>query len=377
MKKKKGQSAGTFGIVRLFSLFLLSAVLTCVFCSGGGRRTIKALKLSYPELYGETARELFLLETVRDGTEEQETVNENAKAALKEKEVIKNGYTTPSDIILMQEQFRKSFSSAESKGTVLQRQYNAENATDVFGSICLRNTTQSHSADIESSLNGTLYLDIKDKALPTVLVFHTHTTESYEMLDEGWFTPSYSTRSTDPARNMVRVGDAICEELEKNNIGVIHDTRIHDSRYTGAYDRSRASVEAILKKYPSIQITLDVHRDAIYLDEKTRVKAVSEINGIKAAQIMIIAGCRDGKVKSFEGWEKNLTFDLRLQKTAEEMFPGLMRPVLFCSRKYNMDVTPCSALLEFGSDSNTLAEAVYSGHLFGQALSRFIEENGR
>ena len=275
----------------------------------------------------------------------------------------------------MQKQFKTEYASAEHSGAILERQYNAENASSVFENICVRNTTPSHSINIEKSLNSKLYLDIKDKSQPTVLIFHTHTTESYEMLDEGWFTDKYSTRSKDHKRNMVRVGDAICEELQKNNIGVIHDTEIHDLQYTGAYERSRASVEKILKQYPSIKITLDVHRDAIYLDSKTRVKAVSGINGVKSAQIMIIAGCEDGKVKEFPDWEKNLTFDLRLQKKAENMYPGLMRPVLFSARKYNMDLTPCSALLEFGSDSNTLGEAVYAGHLFGQVLSEFIKEN--
>ncbi len=112
----------------------------------------------------------------------------------------------------------------------------AANATSTFGNIAVRNTTPSHSINIESSLNAPLELHISDKSKPTVLIYHTHTTEAYEMLDEGWFTNSYSTRSRDPSVNMVRVGDAICEELEKQGIGVIHDTEIHDLKYTGAYD---------------------------------------------------------------------------------------------------------------------------------------------
>ena len=77
----------------------------------------------------------------------------------------------------------------------------------------------------------------------------------------------------------------------------------------------------------------------------------------------------------FEPWEQNLTFALKLQQTAETMYPGLMRPILFSARKYNMDVTPCSVLLEFGSDSNTIAEAEYSGHLMGKAIVEFINSN--
>ena len=195
------------------------------------------------------------------------------------------------------------------------------------------------------------------------------------MLDEGWFTNSYSTRSNDPDRNMVRVGTAICEELEKSGIGYIHDTDIHDAQYTGAYDRSREKIDKILQENPTIQIVLDVHRDAIHNSETTRTKPVTTINGRKAAQIMIITGCEDGKVKSFPSWEKNLTFALKLQQKAETMYPSLMRPILFSARKYNMDVVPCSVLLEVGSDSNTLEEAEYSGHLIGRAISEFVKEN--
>lgn len=282
---------------------------------------------------------------------------------------------TPQDIQLMQSEYRAVYGEAAHDGEIVSKQYTSANATSVFSNIAVRNTTPSHSINIEASLNAPLELHIEDKSKPTVLIFHTHTTEAYELIDDGWFTNSYSTRSKDPSRNMVRVGSAVCEELEKRGIGVIHDTEIHDLKYTGAYDHSRAKIVEILAQNPSIQIVIDVHRDAIHNSDTLRTKPVTEINGRKAAQVMIIAGCEDGRVTSFPGWEKNLTFDLRFQQTAETMFPTLMRPVLFSGRKYNMDLLPCSALFEFGSDSNTLEEAEYSGRLIGQALARFIDEN--
>lgn len=282
---------------------------------------------------------------------------------------------TPADISEMAMSFRQIYANSAHDGAIVEKQYNSENATDIFGNICVRNTTPSHSVNIEASLGIDTGLRIEDASKPTVLIYHTHTTESYEMLDEGWFTNDYSTRSQDPARNMVRVGDAICEELEKSGIGVIHDREIHDLRYTGAYDRSRETLVPILESNPTVLITVDVHRDAIHQNDSTRIKPTALVNGKKAAQVMIIAGCEDGKVSSFPNWETNLAFDLQFQQTAENLFPGLMRPVLFSARKYNMDLTPYSALFEFGSDSNTLEEAEYSGHLIGQALAEFIKEH--
>ncbi len=90
---------------------------------------------------------------------------------------------------------------------------------------------------------------------------------------------------------------------------------------------------------------------------------------------MIITGVEEGPVTDFPNWEQNLRFALALQQTSQDLHEGLMKPVYFCRRRYNMDVTPCSLLLEFGSDGNTLAEAVYAGTLFGEALSQFIEDH--
>ena len=279
---------------------------------------------------------------------------------------------TPADILKMMQETEAVFASAQKSGNITEKQYDAANATDTYENITVRNTTPSHSIDIKSAVEKSATLQISDKSAPTVLIFHTHTTESYELLNYGWYTTEYVTRSNSPDRNMVRVGTAICEELTKMGIGVVHDKEIHDTQYTGAYDRSRESIEKIMAQNPSMQVVIDVHRDAIKQSDGTRIKPTAEINGKKAAQIMIIAGCEDGKVTAFPRWEENLTFALQLQKTAETKYPGLMRPVLFSARKYNMDITPCSVLLELGSDSNTLEEAEYSGHLIGKALGELI-----
>lgn len=281
----------------------------------------------------------------------------------------------PEDIQKMINEAEKKYSDSAHDGAIVEKQYDASSATSTFKNITVRNTTPSHSINIESSLNQKPTINITDKTQPTVLIFHTHTTESYQMLDNGWYTAEYSTRSNDITRNMARVGTAICEELEKSGIGYIHDTEIHDTAYTGAYDRSREAILKIMKENPSIQIVLDVHRDAIEQNDGTRIKPTALIDNKKAAQIMIIAGCEDGKVASFPSWEQNLTFALQLHRTAEALYPGLMRPILFSARKYNMDVIPCSVLLEFGSDSNTLAEAEYSGRLMGQAIAQFVDDN--
>lgn len=283
---------------------------------------------------------------------------------------------TPEDIKQLIESAKANASNDVEDGKIIERQYEKSTVTTTIGNILVRNNTDTQQKlDLNQFLSAKPDLKISDKTQPSVLIFHTHTTESYEMLDRGWYAQDYVTRSNSPDRNMVRVGVEIKEQLESAGYTVIHDTEIHDVSYNGAYDHSRKSVEEYLKKYPSIKIVLDIHRDAIEQDDGVRIKPTATVLGKKAAQIMIITGCQEGKVTDFPNWKQNLTFALNLQSVCEDMYPGLMRPVYFCQRKYNMDLSPNNLLVEMGSCSNTLEEAAYSGRLLGSALVKLLDSN--
>lgn len=284
---------------------------------------------------------------------------------------------TPEDIVRSTEKIQKLFDNGiyVYDGTIVEKTFIDHQATDFFENIYVRNVTSDSEIDIESIVKTGCTLPIEDYSEPVVLIYHTHTTESYVMTDNGEFSSSYPTRSDDKNINMVRVGDEITAVLEAEGIGVIHDRNIYDISYNGAYDKSRQGIEKILKKYPSVVISLDIHRDAIYYDDYTRVKPVAEINSEKAAQLMIIAGAEGGNVSSFPDWEKNLAFAVNLQKYANNKYDNLMKPIYFCNRKYNMDLTPYSLLIEVGTDVNTLSEAAYSGRMLGDVLAGYIKQN--
>lgn len=286
---------------------------------------------------------------------------------------------TPEDIIKNTENLQELFDDGKYvyDGTIVEKTFTDYQATDSFENIHVRNVTADSEIDIESIVKTGCTLPVEDYSEPVVLIYHTHTTESYVMTDNGKFSTDYPTRSDDENINMVRVGDEITAVLEAEGIGVIHDRNIYDMSYNGAYDKSRQGIEKILEKYPSVVITLDIHRDAIYYDDYTRVKPVAEINSEKAAQLMIIAGAEGGNVSSFPDWEKNLAFAVNLQKYANNKYANIMKPIYFCNRKYNMDLTPYSLLIEVGTDVNTLREAAYSGRLLGDVLADYIKQNKR
>ena len=314
-------------------------------------------------------------------TEEEPVEAAEAEVTDKETTSKKTSAKVNNDLTAVDDDIEKLIKAAEKKaskdkkdGDIYEYTFTDDGATDSFGKVNVKNTNNTQ-IDIEEKLKEKLELKVNKKE-PAVLIYHTHTTETYQLLDRDFYAQGFLSRSNDEARNMVRVGKAIATEIEKQGYKVIHVTDVYDNPYTGAYSRSREAVEAYLKKYPSIQITLDVHRDAIQNDNGVKTKPVATINGKKAAQIMLVSGCQEegNGVTDLPEWEKNLAFALKLQNNMETAFEGLTRPVFFCDRSYNMGLTPCSLLVEVGTDANTLDEAVYSGKMVGTALAQILKE---
>ena len=111
---------------------------------------------------------------------------------------------------------------------------------------------------------------------------------------------------------------------------------------------------------------LDIHRDSIE-DNGSMVSSVTEIDGKKAAQVMIISAADDGTYE-IPDFIENFHFACAFQQAIESRYPTLTRPVLFQYCHYNQHTTTGSLLLEIGSHGNTVEQAVYSGHLVGKAL---------
>lgn len=284
---------------------------------------------------------------------------------------------TPADIKALMAEEEKVIEAQEVKGKTSEANYTGGGTILSCGDVQVQSKIPEsfYELNIENLLNEGADLKIKDVSKPTVLIYHSHTTECFTLLDVGYYTKSTDLKTKDINRNMVRVGDEICKVLESRGIGVVHDREIHDEDYNSAYDSSRQSVEKYLEEYPSIEITIDVHRDSITYKDGTKVKPTVEVDGKKAAKMMIISGCEYNRVKNFPDWQANLHFSTAVTNELNSKYEGLMRPILFSERKYNMDLTKNSFLLEVGTEANTLDEACYSGRLFADGLSDLLLNN--
>lgn len=262
------------------------------------------------------------------------------------------GFEQSGEIVRKTYTYRPSATYLELPGGGLLR-----NCTDIDPEYLLEQCART--PDFEPAVGGE----------PVVLIMHTHTTESYEMSERDFYDETSSSRTTELDKSVAAVGEKIAEQLKAAGIGVIHDETVHDyPQYTGAYDRSAETVEEYLKKYPSIQIVIDVHRDAIE-EDSVRYAPTAEIDGKSAAQVMIICGCTN-----VPQYRYNLRIASRLQSAIESDWPGLTRPILFDERNYNQEMTHGSFLIEMGSNANSLDEALYSGELVGKSLAELIHE---
>ena len=246
------------------------------------------------------------------------------------------------------------------------------NGNMTFENISVRNTS-GYDIDPGELLSEPLPFDIEDNRSVQVLVYHTHTCESYLEDDSGVYYDDFYPRSTDPEKGVMAVGEELVETLKQRGIGAVHDTTLHDyPSYEGSYARSWETICGYLEKYPSIKVTIDLHRDAMTSQDGTKYKPTFEHDGGKAAQIMIMTGCDDSG--DFDFWDENLIFAMQLQKRCEDMFPGMTRPLSFGEFTYNMNFNNGSLLIEVGADGNTAEEACRSGRYLGEALAELLKK---
>lgn len=230
----------------------------------------------------------------------------------------------------------------------------------------------NQSMDLQALAAAQVCVELSEEG-PQILIMHTHGSEAYTMDGEDIYEESDSSRTTDENYNVLRIGDEMQRVFEEMGLRVIHDRTLYDyPQYSGAYARSCEGVEAWLEQYPSIQVVLDVHRDALIGEDGTIYKAVTEIDGEKTAQVLMIVGTDEGQEHPY--WTDNLALAIQIQKNLDEQWPTLARPITLRSSRFNQQLTHGSLLIEVGSHGNTLQEALRGARLFAQAAGEVLLE---
>ena len=201
---------------------------------------------------------------------------------------------------------------------------------------------------------------------PTVLILHTHGTESYRNT-EG-YTASSAYRTEDADYNMISVGAHLTRCLEAGGIRVIHDRTPYDQpSYSGSYSLAREAVITALADNPSLCLVLDLHRDAMTGSDGEQLAYTCTLPEGTAAKLMLVAGSDAGGL-SYPNWQDNLTLAVQLQAVLERQNPGLCRSLSFRTGRYNQDLFPNMLLVEVGAAGNTRGEALLAAEKLAEAI---------
>ena len=238
------------------------------------------------------------------------------------------------------------------------------------GNVSIYNHTD-YTVDIPALLENAPRLSAAGEG-PKVLIYHSHATESYTMEGADVYEPSGDHRTLDTSRNMVRVGEEMKAVFEAAGIGVVHDTTLYDyPSYNDAYNRSVQGVAENLKKYPSIVLVLDVHRDALVDTDGTIYKVVAGTVD-NCAQVMMLLGT-DNSGQTHPNWKVNLALALSIQKAIADKWSTLARPLVLRPTRFNQHLSTGMILVEVGTHGNTLQEAITAARLYARTVVELME----
>ena len=241
---------------------------------------------------------------------------------------------------------------------IIGKKYNFEdlrNITYLKDNLYIVNASTKMTAedfDTEYFIKKDLSLsETENSEQPRILIFHTHASEGFS-----------DSRKGVAADTVVGAGEKLANILqEKYGYHVLHDTTVFDLKNgkdnrNYAYNEALTYLTELLAKNPSIEVIIDLHRDA-------GTKRVATINGKQTAKVMLFNGlCRNtqGKLTYLpnKNLKDNLAFSFQMKLIGDEMYPGLMNRIFLKDYRYNMHLKERFLLIELGTEKNTVEEAM-------------------
>ena len=224
----------------------------------------------------------------------------------------------------------------------------------------------SITANAETLIQKPLSWDLTASE-PTVLILHTHATESFTRSPGESYQESSAFRTLSEDYNMLSIGDRVAQLLEAGGITVIHDRQLHDyPSYNSSYTHARKSIQQYLEEYPSIQLVLDLHRDASG-DNNNQMTTSATVDGEPSAQIMLVVAVGTSS-RPVPQYQENLALGLKLHVQLERTAPGICRYINLRSSRFNQDLSTGALLVEVGAAGNSHPEAIKAAEVLAQAI---------
>lgn len=159
--------------------------------------------------------------------------------------------------------------------------------------------------------------------------------------------------------------------MTNKGFNVIHDMNYHDyPAYNGSYSRSFNTVQKLLEKTPTAQLVIDLHRDAI--GSMNNYAPAVQIGDEQVSQLMFVIGTNGGGLEH-SNWKTNLKFAIKIQETANQMYPGLFRPIILRNSRYNQNLADSACIIEVGATGNTLEETTGAMKYLAEVINQVME----
>ncbi len=210
---------------------------------------------------------------------------------------------------------------------------------------------------------------------PQILVYHSHSREAYMQDKKDPYKAAEAFRSNDLNHTVVKVGEVLTGHLKSKGIPTLHDPTEHEQgNYTASYERSLETIVKQMRAHESLQIFLDIHRNAY--EKKDPDEEVVIINGERVAKVFVVIGTGEGLLGGFRekpNWQENTKFAIKLTNKINELYPGLAKPVYHKNGRYNQHVSTKAILIEIGSNFTTLTEANRATKYLAEAIGHIVE----
>ena len=204
------------------------------------------------------------------------------------------------------------------------------------------------------------------KAVQHILIYHTHTHEAYEQVEDDPYDALEAWRTTDAVHSVVKVGEELAENLRRLGFDVVHDTTDHEGdQLSTAYTRSLATLQGYEQRF---DLYIDLHRDAYEPGDPIAVKSE---DGREMAPLMVLIGNGNGFDEK-PWYAQNLAFAQVLERRINEIEPGLCKPVMVKDGRYNQHIGVFAILVEVGHNRNTLPQALNAVPPLSEAIKSVL-----
>lgn len=278
---------------------------------------------------------------------EQRSAMENGDVKPKEEVELEPEPTEPTEpeIVRNQEGFVPHEKQADYDWEAL-KEY--KNLIATFYAIDASTASNAAQLNLEALTSKDMTID-KNLGPYQILIYHSHSQEAFA-----------DSRIGVQEDTIVGMGAYLAKVLsEEYGYGVLHHTAQYDTFRDDAYAVALPEMEKLLAENPSIQVVIDLHRDA----GVKGVSRVTNIDGKECATFMLFNGLsynrKTGSIKYLENpnLADNLAFSFQTQVKAGQYYPGLTRKIYLKGYRYNMHLMPKTLLIELGDSNNTVSQA--------------------